>query len=181
MMWTKDWLLLWTQAQIDLDLLPGAPRDNVRTMDLVRNLADSITTGVGFTVDLPSDHLDGKAPMRDTAVWVQRGTGSPGKGNIIRYCYYEKPTTSPLFFHAHGAHAWRTKLTTLFMEVVRRMANCDRFTTTTVMSDILAKFTTKIRDSGYKAFTRKVIIKSGLTKLYRMVRADIAGTGPPST
>jgi hypothetical protein len=144
-------------------------------MTIINQLADNITPGIKFTVDIPTDHEDGKTPMLDTAVWVERST-TPEEGDSIRYSYYEKPTTSPLVFHAAGAHGWRSKITTLAMEVVRRMTNSDRRTTIKERAATLRKFTTKMADSGYGQSTRLEILKSGITRYYRMLQADICRT-----
>ena len=117
MSWTKEGGLQWSQHQLDMDEAQAQTMtDDRRTLDLIRQLADTITMGIKFTVDLPIDHEDGKSPMLDTAAWVQPGQPVPGHGDTIRYSYYEKPTTSPLVFHANGAHTWRTKITTLAQE-----------------------------------------------------------------
>ena len=139
-------------------------------------MANNITKGIKFTVDLPRDNPDGKSPMLDSAVWVERGTSEPGKGDRVRYTYYEKETSSPLVFHAHGAHTWRIKITTLANDTMRHMSNTDRFATVEERVAILEKFTTKMVDSGYDSKTRKEILQAGLKDYYRKVKKDITGT-----
>ena len=87
-------------------------------MDIIREKASTITKGIRFTSDLPEDHQNGKAPMLDTQVWVQRGQERNGRweGDVVRYGYYEKPTTNPKVFAQKGAHGWRNKISTLAME-----------------------------------------------------------------
>jgi hypothetical protein len=72
--------------------------------------------------------------------------------------------------------SWRVKLTTLAMEVVRRMTNTDRHSTTKDRTDIFTTFVVKMIDSGYEKGSRKEIIKAGLIKYYRMIKDDIVGT-----
>ena len=57
----------WSQQQEMEDSKLDAPNEETRTMNLLREVADDITPGIKFTVDLPSNHEDGKAPMLDTA------------------------------------------------------------------------------------------------------------------
>jgi hypothetical protein len=62
------------------------------------------------------------------------------------------------------------------MEVVRRMSNTDRKTSPADRAEILIKFASKMADSGYGASTRLEVIKSGTSRYYRMIQADITGT-----
>ena len=74
-----------------------------RTMDLVKEMANSLVPGICFTTDLPSNYQNEKVPMLDTQVWVESsGTGS----SRIRHTYYEKQVTSPLVFHNKGGMSY---------------------------------------------------------------------------
>jgi hypothetical protein len=65
-----------------------SPKDDLRTMTLVKELADSLTPGIKFTIDLPSYLKDGKTPMLDTAVWVQKSSNPNDlQGDSIRYTF----------------------------------------------------------------------------------------------
>ena len=89
-------------------------------MDLIQEKANSITKGIKFTCDLPEDHSNGKAPMLDTQVWIEKGwmSNREWEGDVVRYSYYEKPTTNPKVFAQQGAHGWKNKISTLAMEGV---------------------------------------------------------------
>ena len=104
--------------------------------------------------------------MLDLQVWKESGEG-PDSHVTIRHTFYEKPVTSPLVFHAQGAHAWRAKLVTLSEEVGRRMKNMDSKHTVQERVDVLGVFLQKLCDSNYDQNTREEIIKSGLRKFYR--------------
>ena len=86
-------------------------------MELVREVADSLMPGLKFTTDLPENYPNGKVPMLDLAVWIEKGTGEPGNGDKIRHTFYAKPSASPKVFHGKGAYPWRLKLITLAEEV----------------------------------------------------------------
>ena len=166
MRWNENWELVKSEtrnAETDPEVEEPIIPDDVRTMKLVQELANSITPGIKFTTDLPSANATGKAPMLDTAVWVEPGDKQSGTGDVIRYTFYEKPATAPLVFHARGAHPWRTKLQTLALEVDRRMCNMDRLATTDDRNEVLKTFIRKLKDSGYDHPTRVEILTSGLT------------------
>ena len=54
------------------------------------------------------------------------------------------------------------KIQTLAIEVDRRMSNMDRDTTESERLEVLEKFITKMKDSGYGHGTRCEILNSGL-------------------
>ena len=67
--WSEDGHLTWSEAQMEQDVTDNTLADDARTMLLVCELVDSITLGVKFTIDLPSDHTNGRTPMLDVLVW----------------------------------------------------------------------------------------------------------------
>ena len=62
---------------------------DVVTMEVVRDIANSIDGMIVMTVDAPSNHEDKKVPMLDVKVWL-----NDEDNNKIYYQYYEKPTKS---------------------------------------------------------------------------------------
>ena len=70
-----------------------------------------------FTVDSQEQLSDNKCPMLDLKVWKEKDHGGQ---TVIRHTFYEKEVTSPIVFHARGAHTWRSKLVTLLEEVNRK-------------------------------------------------------------
>ena len=104
--------------------------------------------------------------MLDFQSWIHPAT-KEDEGDKIRYLCYEKPKTSPIVFHGERSHAWRNKLVVLAQETLRRMINCDRWTTPETRILILTKFAQKLADSGYRSSTRRETTTSGLTKYYR--------------
>ena len=99
----------------------SGPSDSKRTMDLVKDIGDTLAPGLRLTADLPEYHPNRKCPMLDIQVWVEEKEGF----DRIRHTFYQKPTTSPLVFHANGAHSWRSKIITLAEELRRRMLHMD--------------------------------------------------------
>ena len=68
---------------------------------LIREQADRIIPGLAFTMDLPEDNANGKCPMLDLKVWVEK----EGESCIICHTFYEKDISAPLVFHAKASHA----------------------------------------------------------------------------
>ena len=57
--------------------------DDLRTMNLLKTIANEITNCIQFTIDYPSLNQDGKVPVLDLAVSVENGQ--------IVHNHYEKP------------------------------------------------------------------------------------------
>ena len=74
--------------------------DAARTFDLIREIGDTLILGLKLTVDLPELHQSGRCPMLDIQVWMEEHEGRCR----VRHSFYQKPSTSPLVFHASGAH-----------------------------------------------------------------------------
>ena len=96
----------------------------------------------------------------------------------ICHSFYEKPITSPLLFHAKGAHGFRTKLVTLTEELRRRLLHMDQHHSHQDILQVAQKFITKMEDSGYSHNIRKEVIVSAVKKTYR--QKMIQDTGGPS-
>ena len=95
--------------------------DEMRTMELIRELADKLMPGLKFTKNLPEMNELRKCPMLDIQVWV----GSKEDHCTIRHTFFQKSVTLPLVFNAQGAHSWRSKLITLAEEMRRRFLHMD--------------------------------------------------------
>ena len=93
-----------------------------------------------FTVDSQEQLSDNKCPMLDLKVWKEKDHGGQ---TVIRHTFYEKEVTSPIVFHARGAHTWRSKLVTLLEEVNRRLRNMDRKHPRKDVLEVLRKFAHK--------------------------------------
>ena len=134
--------------------------DVSRTMELIRELSDKLIPGLKFTKDLPELHASGRCLMLDIQVWLEKRKGY----SVIRHSFYQKEITSPLVFHAQGAHSWRSKLITLAEEMRRRYLHMDQDHTWEEQYPIMKDFLQKMADSGYSHQTREEVIKSATTK-----------------
>ena len=54
----------------DLDNQEGKS-DTLRTMELLRQVGNTLVPGLKLTIDLPELHDDGKCPMLDIKVWKE--------------------------------------------------------------------------------------------------------------
>ena len=142
--------------------MEGSVSDSERTPDLLREEGSRLVKGLSFTVDCQERNPDGKCPMLDLKVWKE----TEGDCATIRHMFYETEVTSPLVFHAKGAHTWKLNLVRLGEEVRRRLQNTDRKHTEAKVLEILTKFSQKMTDSDYDVNSRQEVLKSGMRKYY---------------
>ena len=83
------------------------PEDK-RTMEILKDIANTIYKCVQFTVDCPSKYLDGKVPVLDLQVYT--------RNNQIYHEFYEKPCASKMVIPYKSAHSRRMKMTVLVEE-----------------------------------------------------------------
>ena len=65
--------------------------------------------------DTPSDNIDGKLPILDTKMWVEKD----GDVEQVRYELYEKPMVSRVVTMERSSLPIKTKITELSQEVVQ--------------------------------------------------------------
>ena len=61
--------------------------DDVRTMDELRKIANTVFKCMQFTTDCPSIHEEGKVPVLDLQMYVD-------DDDIVKFQFYEKPCSS---------------------------------------------------------------------------------------
>ena len=66
--------------------------DEEITMEVVREVADSVDEMIKFTVDYPGNHKSGKMPVLDVEAAINKA-----KRNKIEFEFYEKPTKNKSF------------------------------------------------------------------------------------
>ena len=90
------------------------PEDK-RTLNLLKDIANTIYDCVQFTVDCPSSHQEEKVPVLDLKVY--------SKDDQILHEFYEKPCASKMVIPYQSAHSRKMKMAVLVEEGVRRLRN----------------------------------------------------------
>ena len=147
--------------------------DEEITMEVVREVADSVDEMIKFTVDYPGNHKSGKMPVLD----VQAGLNKE-KDNKIEFEFYEKPTRNKRVILSDSAIPSKQKRTILTQECLRRLRNTQLDLGKEVQTKHLNQFMLKLKNSGYTAQYRKQIIDSAFKAFEEMVKADQSGEKP---
>ena len=166
--------LAWKEEWAVEEEMEATDSDEMRTMKLIQQAANEIVTWLDFTLDLPELHQNGKVPMLDVEVWVDR---RQGREDVLMWDFYEKKSSSSRVLQASSAYTWRAKLVTMNMEMFRRHRNTCRQVTHARRVEVMGDFVRKLRRSGYGVSTVNNIIVEGSRFYYRRMRTDLEG-GP---
>ena len=147
-----------------------AVEDDLRTMNLLKNIANDIMQCVQFTVDCPSLNQDGRVPILDLGVSVENGQ--------VVHDFYEKPCSSKFVIPHTSAHSKKMKMAVLVEEGVRRLRNTSRGLEWERSRSVMEKWSKKLRRSGYPATIRHQVIKTALKKWDKMQEEEDAGVRP---
>ena len=164
-----DKLVLDTNKRIEDE----GKEDDVITMEIVRQIADKVNPMLKFTLDVPSQHEDGKIAVLDLKVNINESMN-----NRIDYEFYEKPTKNPKILQADSAINAASKRTILTQECLRRIRNTKVELGNDIRNKHLNEFMVKMKNSGQKKLYRRQILQSSLHAFEKMLEEDKNGTKP---
>ena len=147
-----------------------AIEEDIRTMNLLKTIANDITECVQFTVDCPSLNQDGRVPVLDLGVSVEDGQ--------VVHDHYEKPCASKFVIPFNSAHSRKMKMAVLVEEGVRRLRNTSRWLEWERSRIVMEMWSRKLRRSGYPATVRHQVIRTALEKWDKMCQEEDAGVRP---
>ena len=153
---------------IEPDLL--LPKD-VRTADIILQIANSISESTKLTVDCPSMNTNNQnfMPILDIQVKVVK--------NQIEYRFYKKSMSNHRVMLARSAMPPNIKRNSLAQEVIRRLWNTSRDLPWSEKASILTEFSHSMMCSGYSEKFRLEIIQAGVKGFENQCEvADNGGT-----
>ena len=145
------------------------PEDK-RTMEVLKDMANTVYECVQFTVDCPSSHLEGKVPVLDLKVYT--------KDNQVLHEFYEKPCASKMVIPYKSAHSRKMKMAVLVEEGVRRLRNNSRGLDGEVSRKVMALWSLKLRRSGYPETVRHEVIRTSSERWQKMCEEEDSGVRP---
>ena len=146
-------------------------KEDVRTMQEISKMADSICPVLQTTFDCPGNHENGKMPLLDMQQWVEwveneeGGGGGGGEGGEweLRWEFYRKPCASRTLILARSAMPENCKRSTLTQEALRILRNTSINIPWDRKAELLSDFSLRMKLSGYPEKYRETIILSALT------------------
>ena len=111
--------------------------DDERTMNVLKDVANSIFDCVQFTVDYPSKNENGKVPILDLEIAVV--------DNQMIHEHFEKPCAAKMVIPFQSAHSRKMKMAVLVEEGVRRLRNTARGLDEEKRRSVMEKWSRKLR------------------------------------
>ena len=153
--------------------LDESKSDSKITMEIIREIAESIDPMIKLTVDTPCNYEGGAIPILDLEVSI-----NPEENNRIDYQFFEKPTKSDKVLLANAAMSAKAMRTILTQECLRRLRNTNVQLGEEVQKKHLNNYMLKLKNSGHSLKYRKEILDSALNGFEKMLIEDRNGTKP---
>ena len=90
-----------------------------RTAEVIKRIANTVTSMLSWTVDHPFAHSSNKLPVLDIQTWVTE----TDLGTLTNYEFFRKPMANQVAIPAQSALSNSVKFSTYRQEVVRVLKN----------------------------------------------------------
>ena len=147
---------------------------DIRTMEEMTKMANSIIPIIKWTNDCPSANPGGKMPILNLKVWVKGDVGE----QTICFEPYRKPMAARTLILARSAMPSRIKRASFTQEAITLLRNCSPDTPWERKVEFLNDFCLRMKMSGYPEQYRKNIIESALAAWDKIVLEDQFGLKP---
>ena len=107
--------------------------DDVRTMNIIKEIANDISKEIKVTYDAPSNYADKRVPILDLKAGIDAN-------NKIEFVFYKKPVTTKLVTLKSSAHSIKQKMSTLTQQCFMRLHNTSENVSETTKVTILNYF-----------------------------------------
>ena len=159
-------LVVVDEEEAETDSRPA----DLRTAEIVRDLANNIFPFIKVTIDCPSMHESGFMPILDLQVRMV--------DKKVQYKFYKKPISSKYVILAQSALPGGVKRATLTQDAVRRLRNTDRSLPWSVSADILSEYSNDLRRSGYSEKFRAEVITAAIRGFQQQCEVSDNGGTP---
>ena len=145
-----------SEAEVASDLLVPADR---RTMEVIRDVGNSIHWSIQLEIDYPSNYSDGKMPSLDLKLHVSE---VDGRKQIIHE-FYMKDVSSKAVINADSALSLQQKRTILTQETLRVLLNCSPYVFWQDVARHASKMVLRMQFSGFSKKFRYEVVCSALS------------------
>ena len=166
--------LVWKKEYEEEDKREGLKSDKKTALEYAK-IANDMEPDLRMTVDYPSNHQDGRMPVLDMKIWMER---TEGNTNRMKHTFYEKPMTPMVTVRRDAALSWIVKKSALAGEVARRLLNCSRDLVWEEGLEHVEKFNYKMMLSGYQEGERNVIVREGMARYRNLRQEELDGKRP---
>ena len=158
---------------IDQNAACDDENDDERTARVLTDIANHVMPGIVMEFDVPSKNSDGKMPILDMKVWMEKDNGN------IMFQHFEKPMASQKIMHAKSAQSISCKNSVHTQEIIRRLLNsCPQLDWKNDIAPVISNYMARMMDAGYPVKYRKDTLDRALRIYDRMVEEDRNGVRP---
>ena len=160
-------------------ILTMSPEDDTRMADertasVFRDIANSISSMITWTVDFPSAHSDGKMPVLDLAIWCMEEES----GTKTKYQFYMKPMSNLVSIPARSALSKSVKFATYRQETYRVLRNTSVDIPWEDKAELLSQLSWRMALSEYPEGFRSNVILGGLTGYLKTLKKSVFNGTP---
>ena len=142
--------------------------DELRIMNTLKEIPDSIDENVQFTTDSLENHEDLRMPVLDLKMWVIE---SEGKFQLV-HSFYKKKVSNPFTILERSAMSSSIKSNTIYQEELRRLRNVSPLLKWEEAVPHMNEFVNMLRISGYNKAYRYNAIKGAIDRI-KTVRKNV--------
>ena len=147
--------------------------DEEISMEIIKEVAETIDDIIKFTFDTPQNHKSGKIPILDVEAKINKE-----KDNRIDFEFFQKPTKNKKVILESSALPSKQKRTILTQECLRRLRNTKVELGKDTQDKHLNNFMLQLKNSGYPIKFRKEVLDSSNNAFEKMLRDDQEGIKP---
>ena len=114
--------------------------DEIRTAEILVNIANTIDPNIQLTWDVPSRNINNRMPVLDLELWV--------KDNVIYHSFYKKKVSSQYTILKRSALSYSIKKNTMLQEALRRLGNISSGLPKEETTKVMTKYSNMLRISG---------------------------------
>ena len=160
--------LVLVEEMIELD--NGKEKD-ATTMEVFKDIANSVDDDIEVEADFPTNHEDGFMPILDMKMAMDNN-------NKVMYKFYKKPMANKYTMMANSAVSDRVKRSTMTNEAMRRLFCCSDNLDPSIRVRIMEDFAKMLKRSGYSERFRHEVISDALRGFEKKQQAEAAGGQP---
>ena len=156
------------EEMIELD---NEKEKDARTMEVFKDIANTVDEDIEVEADFPSNHVDKFMPILDMKMAMD-------ENNKVKYKFYKKPMANKHTMMANSAVSDRVKRSTMTNEAMRRLLCCSENLNQSTRDEIMEDFAKMLKRSGYSERFRHEVISDALRGYKKKLQVEAEGGRP---
>ena len=154
------------------DRMRGEKRDGngKKVAAMCRGIADSVCEMLKFEEDAGENYEDGKLPILDLRVWLDRNEGCR-----IMHEFYKKPMATKYTLRKGTAYPKEKVRAVLVEEVMRRLRNCSPELSKERKGEFLTEYAKEMQNSGHREALRREVMERAVWKYEKELLEHVNG------